>query len=168
MLRVQLEKLVNGTRRKDEGDQNHAAANDSDGGFGHPLSEEAIDHKPGRRKQRNQPDQIQEVHRLLLQLPQVQLFYHFIRSISLMFIVSLFLNIAITIPSPTAASAAATVMTKIAKTCPVTCCSRSENAIRLMLTAFIISSIDIRMIMMFRRVRTPMMPIVKSAALSIR
>ena len=42
--------------------------------------------------------------------------YHFIRSISLMFIVSLFLNIAMTIPSPTAASAAATVMTKIANT----------------------------------------------------
>ena len=37
-----------------------------------------------------------------------------------------------------------------------------------MLTAFIINSIDIRMIMMFRRVRTPMTPIVNSAALRNR
>src|SRR5207248_5242140 len=48
----------------------------------------------------------------------IQAPYHFIRSISLMFIVSLFLNMAITIPRPTAASAAATVITKMAKTWP--------------------------------------------------
>ena len=35
-----------------------------------------------------------------------------------------------------------------------------------MFTAFIINSIDMRMIMMFRRVRTPITPIVNNAALN--
>src|SRR5205085_10715760 len=121
-----------------------------------------VDDKVDRQKQGNQPDQIQKVHLVF------RCDYHFIRSISLMFMVSLFLNIAITIPRPTAASAAATVMTKMAKTCPVTCCKRLENAIRLMLTAFIINSIDIKMIMMFRRVRTPITPMVNNAAANNR
>ena len=68
------------------------------------------------------------------------------------------------IPSPTAASAAATAMTKIAKTWPMALCSCAEKAIRLMLTAFRISSIDMKMMMMLRRTITPMTPIMKSAA----
>ena len=90
------------------------------------------------------------------------------RSISPTFTVSLLENMAITMPRPTAASAAATTMTNTAKTCPITSCNWLENAIRLMLTAFIMSSIDIRMMRMLRRDNTPMTPIVKSTTLSIR
>jgi len=68
------------------------------------------------------------------------------------------------LPNPTAASAAATAMTKIANTWPITSCNCAENAIKLMLTAFRISSIDMKMMMMLRRTITPMTPIMKSAA----
>ena len=40
----------------------------------------------------------------------------------------------------------------------------AENAIRLMLTAFRISSIDMKMMMMLRRTITPITPIMNSAA----
>jgi hypothetical protein len=70
-------------------------------------------------------------------------------------------------PSPTAASAAATAITNTANTWPTTCCSWLEYAIRLMFTAFRISSIDMKMMMMLRRTITPITPIMKRAAESI-
>src|SRR5713226_2615988 len=65
-------------------------------------------------------------------------------------------------PSPTAASAAASVMMKMANTCPSADPTSRENATRLMFTAFSISSIDIKIMITFRRVTTPIAPIVNS------
>src|SRR5271165_1416660 len=60
---------------------------------------------------------------------------------------------------PIAASAAATVSTNIANTCPTRSPSAAENATRFRLTASRISSIDIRMMMTFLRLRKmPKMP----------
>src|ERR1700730_5151897 len=70
--------------------------------------------------------------------------------------------------SPTAASPAATVMTKIVKTCPSIEARRWENAIRLMLTAFIISSMPTSWVIMFRRMITPIRPMTNSVPDSIR
>src|SRR5665213_2892620 len=88
--------------------------------------------------------------------------YHFSKSISSPNNVSRFLKNEIMMPSPTAASAAASVMIKIANTCPSAEPTSREKATRLMFTAFNINSMDIRMMITFRRVTTPMMPIVKS------
>src|SRR3974390_674993 len=64
-----------------------------------------------------------------------------------------------TIANPIAASAAATVSTNIAKTWPTRSPSAAENATRFRLTASRISSIDIRMMMTFLRLRKmPKMP----------
>src|ERR1700722_16767903 len=61
--------------------------------------------------------------------------------------------------SPMAASAAATVSTNIANTWPTRSPSAAENATRFKLTASRISSIDIRMMMTFLRLRKmPKMP----------
>src|SRR4051812_40363095 len=64
---------------------------------------------------------------------------------------------------PTAASAAATVMTKKTKTCPATpyVCA---NATKDRLTALSISSTHMKMMIAFRRVSTPTIPIVNSTA----
>jgi hypothetical protein len=67
-------------------------------------------------------------------------------------------------PRPTAASAAATAITNTTKTWPIAFWSSFENATRLMFTAFRISSIDMKMMMMLRRTITPMTPIMNSAA----
>src|SRR3954452_15082985 len=63
------------------------------------------------------------------------------------------------IASPTAASPAATVMMKIVKIWPSSDANRCENATRLMLTAFIISSTAISTVIMLRRMITPTHPI---------
>src|SRR3954466_12649395 len=65
--------------------------------------------------------------------------------------------------SPTAASAAATVMTKKTNTCPATpyCWA---NAMKVRLTALSISSTHMKMMIAFRRVSTPTTPIVNSTA----
>src|SRR5215213_702786 len=67
------------------------------------------------------------------------------------------------IASPTAASAAATVITNTTKTCPVAPYTR-ENATKVRFTAFSISSTHMKIMIALRRVRTPTTPIVKSAA----
>jgi hypothetical protein len=59
-------------------------------------------------------------------------------------------------------------MTKMANTWPDELPHCSANAIRLMFTAFRISSIDRKMTITFRRVRTPNTPIMNSAADSTR
>jgi hypothetical protein len=83
---------------------------------------------------------------------------------SSMFTVSLLRKNARMIPSPTAASAAATATMKIAKTCPAALCNWYEKVAMLMFTAFSINSIDISTMMMLRRTITPTRPIAKSAA----
>src|SRR6185369_11711652 len=70
--------------------------------------------------------------------------------------------------SPTAASPAATVMTKMVKTCPSSEARRCEKATRLMLTALSISSMAISTVIMFRRMTTPIRPTAKSVPESIR
>src|SRR3954451_12768582 len=67
------------------------------------------------------------------------------------------------IASPTAASAAATVMTKNTKTCPATpyACA---NAMNVRFTALSISSTHMKMMIALRRVSTPTTPMLKSSA----
>ena len=71
-------------------------------------------------------------------------------------------------PKPTAASAAASVIIKMAKAWPSMLPKCRENATRLMFTAFKISSMDIKIITTLRRVITPITPMVKSSRLKIR
>ena len=61
-------------------------------------------------------------------------------------------------PRPMAASAAATVITKIARIWPARSPSRKEKAMRLILTALNISSTDIKTVMKLRRTMSPMRP----------
>src|SRR5436190_14806030 len=67
------------------------------------------------------------------------------------------------IASPTAASAAATVMTKKTNTCPATPCTWA-NATKARFTALSMSSTHMKMMIAFRRVSTPTTPIVNSTA----
>src|ERR1700676_2248287 len=91
--------------------------------------------------------------------------YHFNKSISSPSNVSRFLKNEMMMPSPTAASAAASVIIKMANTWPSAETTSRENATRLMFTAFSINSMDIKMMMTLRRVTTPMMPIVNKPRL---
>src|SRR5215831_13357576 len=67
------------------------------------------------------------------------------------------------IARPTAASAAATAITKNTKICPATP-SRSANATNARLTAFSISSTHMKITIALRRSSTPIVPIAKRAA----
>src|SRR5919198_1646277 len=67
------------------------------------------------------------------------------------------------IASPTAASAAATVITKNTNTCPPTPYT-CENATKLRFTALSISSTHMNTMIALRRVSTPTTPMVNSAA----
>src|SRR5215472_5846718 len=69
---------------------------------------------------------------------------------------------------PTAASAAATTMTKKTKTWPETWFHRCEKATKVRLTALSINSIDMKMVMMFRLIRKLAAPTEKSTAARIR
>src|SRR6185295_8268006 len=77
-------------------------------------------------------------------------------------------NIESRMPSPTAASPAATVIVKTVNTWPVRSPCSYEKATRFRLTAFRISSIDIRIVIMLRRLSTPNRPIEKSSRLNAR
>ena len=72
------------------------------------------------------------------------------------------------IESPTAASAAATVITKNTRICPVAFPIYCENAMSERLTELSISSTHINTTIAFRCVRTPTTPVVKSIALRMR
>src|SRR5262249_44133662 len=73
------------------------------------------------------------------------------------------------IARPMAASAAATVRTNIASTCPVKSPRKAENATRLMFTASRMSSIAISIRMTLRRLRKiPSTPIVNRIAATVR
>src|SRR5438093_1874361 len=67
------------------------------------------------------------------------------------------------IARPTAASAAATVITKNTNTCPATPCT-CANATNVRFTALSISSTHMKMMIALRRVSTPTTPIVNSTA----
>src|SRR5581483_4434248 len=84
--------------------------------------------------------------------------------ISSAFTVSRFRNIARMIARPTAASAAATVITKNTITCPSVEARLRANATKVRFTAFSMSSIAMKMTMMFRRTSTPSAPITNSTA----
>src|SRR5579862_1776735 len=71
-------------------------------------------------------------------------------------------------PSPTAASAAATTITKKTNTWPCSCPYARPNATNARFTALSISSMDMNTVMMFRRTRKPTTPSPKRIALSAR
>src|SRR3954470_21541972 len=73
-------------------------------------------------------------------------------------------NSAMMIASPTAASAAATVITKKTNTWPATPYT-CANATKVRFTALSMSSTHMKMMMAFRRVSTPITPIVNRTAL---
>jgi len=72
------------------------------------------------------------------------------------------------IANPTAASAAATVITRKTKTWASSEPNSREKATKAKLTAFSINSMDMNMISIFRLSNTPKTPMVKSTALNIR
>src|SRR5882757_9694889 len=92
--------------------------------------------------------------------------YHRIRLSSSAWTVARLRNVEMMMPSPTAASAAATVITKNAITCLSIEPRRLPSAIKVRLTAFSINSIDIYITRMLRRMTTPATPIAKIIALS--
>src|SRR5437588_8816434 len=77
-------------------------------------------------------------------------------------------KMAMMIPRPTAASAAATVMTIKTSNCPVTSRKKLEKATKVRFTAFSISSIHMNIEMTLRLIITPTTPIVNSTADSAR
>ncbi len=85
-----------------------------------------------------------------------------------MFTVSLFRNSAMIIARPTAASAAATAITKNTNNCPIELPRYDENVTKVKFAELSISSIDIKTIMAFLLIKTPTTPVVKSAALKTR
>ena len=94
-------------RLEDPGErEEHAADGDRvDHALGEPAAEQAVDQKAGQRQDWYEP----ELHQF------------FIESTSSIFNVARFLNTVRIIASPTAASAAATTITKKVKRCPSTC-----------------------------------------------
>ena len=96
-------------RLQDPGErEDHAADGDRvDHALGEPAAEQAVDQKAGQRQDWYEP----ELHQF------------FIESTSSIFKVARFLNTVRIIASPTAASAAATTITKKANRCPFTCLS---------------------------------------------
>ena len=77
LFAFQLNKLVNRACGKDERNQNSAAGDDAHDGLGEPLSEEPVDDETCGRKQWDQPNEVQKIHRLLkfeiLRLPLHQI-----------------------------------------------------------------------------------------------
>src|SRR5205814_4464607 len=84
------------------------------------------------------------------------------------FVVSRFRKSARMMARPTAASAAATVITKKTITCPSIEPRLRANATNVRLMAFSMSSIAMKMTMMFRRTSTPTVPIANTTALRPR
>src|ERR1043165_8822536 len=72
------------------------------------------------------------------------------------------------IPKPTAASAAATVITMKTNNWPLTSRKKLENATNVRFTAFSISSMHINIEMTLRLIMTPTTPMVNSTAESAR
>jgi len=94
--------------------------------------------------------------------------YHLRIFISSIFTVSLFLKIAMIIANPTAASAAATAITKNTKSCPVASPKYEEKVISVRFAEFNINSTHIKTTIAFLRVSTPTIPTENIKALNIR
>lgn len=94
--------------------------------------------------------------------------YHLKIFISSTLTVSLFLKSAMIIARPTAASAAATAITKNTNSCPIELPRYDENVTKVKFAELSINSMHIKTIMAFRLIKTPATPIVKSAALKTR
>src|SRR5262249_20326757 len=126
------------------------------------ASEEAVDGRAGQRQQRDHPK---------IEVGVGHNFSKFTRST---FRVSRVLKISIMMPSPTAASAAATTITKKTNTWPLNAsfrwcsCQYLAKATKVRFTALSISSIDMKIVMMFRFSRKPITPRQNSIALRIR
>ena len=88
--------------------------------------------------------------------------------ISSVLMVCLFLNKAIMIASPIAASAADTVIIKNTNACPLIVPRNAEKATKTRFTELSISSMHINTIIAFRLVSTPITPIVKRINARIR
>jgi hypothetical protein len=72
------------------------------------------------------------------------------------------------IANPTAASAAATTITKKTNTWPASACQCAANATNERFTPFNINSIDMKMVMMLRLMRNPTTPQANRNPLSSR
>src|SRR3989339_1166386 len=94
--------------------------------------------------------------------------YHLKIFIASMFTVNLFLKIAIMIAKPTAASAAATVITKNTKTCPIEFPKYEEKVTKVRFAELSISSILIKTTIAFLLINTPATPTQNMNALRIR
>src|SRR5207302_8972938 len=77
-------------------------------------------------------------------------------------------KMAMIIPKPTAATAAATVMTMKTNNCPVTSRKKLEKATKVRFTAFSINSMHMNIEMTLRLIITPTTPMVNSTAESAR
>src|SRR5258707_14853304 len=136
--------------------EHHARPDDVDRTPARPLPEEQIEQDAERRENQDQRERWKfNRHR-----------YHRIRLNSSAWTVARLRKVEMMMPRPTAASAAATVMTKKAITCPSIEPSRLPSEMKMRLTAFSISSIGMYITRMLRRMTTPATPIAKIIALS--
>src|SRR5713226_4293753 len=175
MLGISGKQLKNSAQRVNEGQAYAADTEYADANIRQALAEEKHQRRSRQRKQRDEPEMIEKVaawrhtdfiSRVISTFTCSR--YHFSKSISSASTVSRLRKKAMIIPSPTAASAAASAMMKSAKTCPATSPYNREKATRLMFTAFRISSMDMSTTITLRRVITPIAPMMKSARLRNR
>src|SRR6185369_2239267 len=117
--------------------------------------EQPIQQKPGEGQQRDQPEMEILVH-------------SFIRSMRSTARVARARNTAIMMASPTAASAAATIITKKTKIWPFTWCHWWAKVTNERFTALSISSIDMNMVIRLRLIKNPTIPRQNNTALSSR
>src|SRR5258706_2808297 len=145
MLRLHGQQLNHRARRVNERQPHASHAEHADAGIRKPPAKEKHQRRGRQRKQRDEPEMIQKVARgrhASFISSFLSSRYHFSKSISSANTVSRFRKKAMMMPSPTAASAAASAMMKSANTCPATSPYKRENATRLMFTASRISSMD--------------------------
>src|SRR6266581_445853 len=150
--RVELRQLEHGHRGGRERQHEHSDADQRDGALGARRGERqrAVHHEPGERQRRHHPEQRERRKRGQRHQPLSRL----------MFCKSTVWRCRYTarmIASPTAASAAATAMTKNTKIWPATpsCCAKATNA---RLAALSISSTHMKMTIALRRSSTPSTP----------
>src|SRR5256886_15390152 len=156
---------VQGGERAEDGDryreraEQHARSNHRDGDLRARPGERqrAVQHEAEQRQCRREPNQIdgRSGHQSLSRFMFCRLTDCLCRKTARM------------MASPTAASAAATAMTKKTNTCPSTP-SCWANATNVRLTAFNISSTHMKITIALRRNRTPATPSVKSTAETAR
>src|SRR5260370_34331712 len=168
MLRIRSQQLNHRARRVNERQAHASDTEHADANIRQPLAEEKRQRRGRQRKQRDEPEMIEKVARgrhAVFISSFISSRYHFNKSISSANTVSRFRKNAMMIPSPTAASAAASAIMKSAKTCPATSPYKRENATRLIFTAFTLSSTAISTTITLLRVTTPITPMLKSARL---